>query len=213
MHSLQRPRLDSTCDVKQFLLFPFYTSGGNLLLQLFLRRLVFVAQSYTTIVFLRPRPNPSNRLAMDDDDDFYLIYWGPASGVFALILLIRCCVICSRSSARQTRQPQRLNSASVAVSVTSSQSQRQRQQQYQPSQPTPAQHVQVQQPAGVPCVKCAHNLPAGARFCVSCGADQTATSQCVHCNTSIPSSAAFCYTCGRARDAAAPPPSYSATLN
>lgn len=60
MHSLQRPRLDSTCDVKQFLLFPFYTSGGNLLLQLFLRRLVtvvFVAQSYTSY-FSPPPPKP-----------------------------------------------------------------------------------------------------------------------------------------------------------
>ncbi len=55
------------------------------------------------------------------------------------------------------------------------------------------------QAAGV-CVKCNAGLPAGARFCGACGAEQvSAAATCVKCNADIAPGSQFCSKCGAAQ--------------
>ena len=60
------------------------------------------------------------------------------------------------------------------------------------------------------CHACTTELPDGARFCLSCGATQTAPA-CISCGTQLPAGARFCLECGTAQTpgvvaAAAPVP-------
>ncbi|MGH3347571.1 MAG: AAA family ATPase [Nocardioides sp.] len=63
------------------------------------------------------------------------------------------------------------------------------------------------------CHACATELPAGARFCLTCGAGQVAPG-CVSCGTQLPAGSRFCLECGTAQPGApaasqpghAPPP-------
>lgn len=50
-------------------------------------------------------------------------------------------------------------------------------------------------PAGVPCVKCGAAVPAGGKFCPSCGAQQ-GEAFCAECGKGIPAGAKFCPHCG-----------------
>ena len=57
--------------------------------------------------------------------------------------------------------------------------------------------------SGVRCPRCQQESPAGARFCVSCGARLGA--QCAGCAAELPEGARFCPACGRAVEAPAAP--------
>src|SRR5947209_8661917 len=50
-------------------------------------------------------------------------------------------------------------------------------------------------PSAASCPKCKATVPAGAKFCASCGAS-LAAAVCPKCNTSVPPGAKFCPTCG-----------------
>jgi len=54
---------------------------------------------------------------------------------------------------------------------------------------------QAQQPKGVPCVKCRHLIPQGAKFCPSCGAAQSEA--CPKCGKPVPGGVKFCPECGQ----------------
>ncbi|HEY3120514.1 MAG TPA: SPFH domain-containing protein [Vicinamibacteria bacterium] len=49
--------------------------------------------------------------------------------------------------------------------------------------------------AAVPCAKCKASVPAGAKFCPSCGASLSPAA-CPKCNASVPAGAKFCPSCG-----------------
>jgi membrane protease subunit (stomatin/prohibitin family) len=51
-------------------------------------------------------------------------------------------------------------------------------------------------PGGMSCSKCGGLVPAGARFCPSCGGDLSAGGSCVSCKKPIPADADFCPACG-----------------
>lgn len=63
------------------------------------------------------------------------------------------------------------------------------------------------------CPACKTELPAGAKFCLSCGAPQPTA--CPSCGTSLPAGARFCLNCGLALEQPAPaassPPAASST--
>ena len=63
------------------------------------------------------------------------------------------------------------------------------QQPQQQSQPQPAQQVQ-----GITCAGCGATLPAGTKFCSSCG--KAMGNVCASCGASIPAGAKFCPECG-----------------
>jgi predicted amidophosphoribosyltransferase len=48
-----------------------------------------------------------------------------------------------------------------------------------------------------PCPKCRAEVPAGARFCGSCGAPVVRAIPCPGCKTEVPAGAKFCMNCGR----------------
>jgi membrane protease subunit (stomatin/prohibitin family) len=50
-------------------------------------------------------------------------------------------------------------------------------------------------PAAVACAKCKASVPAGAKFCPSCGASMSPAA-CPKCNASVPAGAKFCPSCG-----------------
>ena len=63
------------------------------------------------------------------------------------------------------------------------------------------------------CPSCATELPAGARFCLACGASQAAPG-CVSCGAQLPAGARFCLECGTAQPGAqaAPAPAAAAAV-
>src|SRR4051794_3336880 len=56
---------------------------------------------------------------------------------------------------------------------------------------------------GVACSACGAESPAGARFCMSCGAPLER--QCPSCGERVPHDARFCIACGTSLDAAPAP--------
>ena len=54
------------------------------------------------------------------------------------------------------------------------------------------------------CPSCGHENPAGAKFCLECGASQAL--RCAQCRTDLPAGAKFCLECGAAMGGAAPQP-------
>ena len=72
----------------------------------------------------------------------------------------------------------------------------------QAMQPPPPQSQQAPPPPplgapapGKPCVKCGQPVPAGMKFCGSCGANQEGT-PCPKCQTAVPPGMKFCGSCG-----------------
>lgn len=47
-----------------------------------------------------------------------------------------------------------------------------------------------------PCTQCTVSLPAGAKFCLECGAKVIPRDICQECNTKLPAKAKFCLECG-----------------
>lgn len=64
-----------------------------------------------------------------------------------------------------------------------------------PQQPAPA----LQQPTARFCIKCGHQLSAGAIFCEKCGAKQGEGSVCAKCGNPMSEEAVFCPICGTKR--------------
>ena len=64
------------------------------------------------------------------------------------------------------------------------------QQQVQPTQP-------AQPTAQGVCVSCGASLPAGAKFCMSCGTAQPQAMFCPECGTKLDAGAKFCMNCGK----------------
>lgn len=73
----------------------------------------------------------------------------------------------------------------------------------QPSvQPVPQAAPQTAAPAAGPtCAQCGAALPAGAKFCLNCGAkaEPAGGSFCAQCGTQLPAGAKFCSSCGTPR--------------
>ncbi len=61
------------------------------------------------------------------------------------------------------------------------------------------------------CPSCATELPAGARFCLACGASQAAPG-CVSCGAQLPAGARFCLECGTAQPGVQPAATATAVL-
>jgi class 3 adenylate cyclase/tetratricopeptide (TPR) repeat protein len=59
------------------------------------------------------------------------------------------------------------------------------------------------------CPSCATELPAGARFCLACGASQAAPG-CLSCGAQLPAGARFCLECGTAQPGVQPAPAATA---
>ncbi len=57
--------------------------------------------------------------------------------------------------------------------------------------------------ATVPCPKCQASLPAGAKFCGSCGAAVPAAITCPKCQAPAPAGSKFCASCGTSLESAA----------
>src|SRR2546426_3700476 len=56
------------------------------------------------------------------------------------------------------------------------------------------------------CVRCQHESPPAAKFCVECAAPLAAAVTCARCGTRLPPGAKFCPECALPAGAAAPPP-------
>lgn len=64
----------------------------------------------------------------------------------------------------------------------------------QQPQQQPAQ--QAAPPSGIKCPSCKADLPAGSKFCTSCGSKVGGGSACPSCNADVPAGSKFCPSCG-----------------
>ena len=64
-------------------------------------------------------------------------------------------------------------------------------------QAAPAAQAPQAAPAGGFCASCGQPLPAGAKFCPSCGAKQNAGAVCPACGQAVDAGAKFCPSCGQ----------------
>ncbi len=62
----------------------------------------------------------------------------------------------------------------------------------------------AKQPPAAKCPKCSADLPAGAKFCLNCGARLVETMNCPKCKAELPKSAKFCSECGEKLVASCP---------
>lgn len=62
--------------------------------------------------------------------------------------------------------------------------------------PNAAPQQQPQPQAGTPCSKCGAMIPAGSKFCPSCGNPAVAMNVCPQCGAQVPANAKFCPSCG-----------------
>ena len=68
-----------------------------------------------------------------------------------------------------------------------------------PSKPVAAEPKPMNSNLGketVACSECSANLPAGAKFCLECGAKVLPKGVCLECNAKLPEKAKFCSECG-----------------
>jgi membrane protease subunit (stomatin/prohibitin family) len=73
----------------------------------------------------------------------------------------------------------------------------QQQQQHAPQQPQPQQQPAPVVATGSSCGECSTANPAGAKFCMGCGAPMVpAVKHCTECGTELPGGAKFCANCG-----------------
>ncbi len=77
--------------------------------------------------------------------------------------------------------------------------------QMRPQSAAPAQApATMPAPAGVPCVKCGTNVPAGSKFCPACGTQQQTSQTCPKCNAQVQPGSKFCPNCGQPMESACP---------
>lgn len=69
-------------------------------------------------------------------------------------------------------------------------------QQPTPPQGAPAYSSPSNQATGMFCSHCGVSVPAGSKFCLSCGAPMRSAAYCPRCGKSVPAEAKFCPDCG-----------------
>lgn len=62
--------------------------------------------------------------------------------------------------------------------------------------PNAVPQQQPQPQAGTPCSKCGAMIPAGSKFCPSCGNPAATMNVCPQCGAQVPANAKFCPSCG-----------------